>query len=147
MWTWFSRHILRVSVFIVYLYMIHDYFSRKIGLYWRNISEHVIVESNWEKHTGNHQHGTQSYPSWKQFWQHIIFYHLDCHTKITKLSRYVHWDNKHRNACNNWQSRLIVSKYMTTYISGKNVHFGGRGHFTSRRPHNKHNYLRVNINA
>ena len=57
-------------------------------------------------------------------------------------------DNKHRNACSNWQSWLGVGKYTTTLISRqKNVHFGGRGQFVSLwlpgRPHNAHYHLRL----
>ena len=44
-------------------------------------------------------------------------------------------DNQHRNECNNWQSRLVVNKYMTTLMSRPKCPFLWDGSFCMMHYH------------
>ena len=147
--TWFSGYIcFGASVFIVQLYMIHDYFNIKLNLYWIEEISAIISLSQVIRKTMVARYGlTRLEPI---FWKiKRVFFT----TQIPNI--------KQQNGPNIVIQAINIEVYVTdntgwlqantwlfTFSSG-NVHFGGRGHFASLwlpwRQHNEHHHLTINI--
>ena len=125
-WTWCSRHIyFGFPVFIVQLYMIHIYFNKNLNwiketsviMPWLKVIRKSMLMTIKARCSLTHLRPI--------FCKEFIFDQLDSWNKTIKQYQYGHWGNKHRNTFKNWQSGLVVSKYMTIYNSQEKCPFWG----------------------